>query len=444
MSAELSLPSRPEEPKPPDGWREIPLISVAEPRFSSVDKLTHTSEEPVRLCNYTDVYNNDYITGDFEFMRASATQPEISRFGLQVGDVIITKDSETPDDIGIPTVVDYSAPDLVCGYHLALIRPDKDKVDPTFLAKQMSHYRLARYFGQQANGLTRYGLPIGAVNNAPLWLPEPGEQKDVGVILRLMDEAIAKSEAVIAKLRLVRAGLLHDLLTRGLDQDGQLRDPIAHPEEFHDSPLGPIPKEWTVRTCQSLCREIVVGIVVKPAQYYVEDGVPVLRSANIRESGIKLSDLVFISPESNIQLSKSILYTDDVVTVRTGYPGTTCVVPSHLNGANCVDLIISRPGSEIVPRFLSLWVNSSFGKDQVLRVQGGLAQQHFNVGEMKTLLVAKPEPKEQQAIVERLETLDSHIEVTTAERAKLSVLKSGLMADLLTGRVRVPEAKHVK
>ena len=95
MSAEI-LNRAPRRPK---GWRETPLISVAEPRFSSVDKLTHGSEEPVRLCNYTDVYNNDYITDDLEFMRASATRPEISRFGLQVGDVIITKDSETPETL---------------------------------------------------------------------------------------------------------------------------------------------------------------------------------------------------------------------------------------------------------------------------------------------------------------------------------------------------------
>src|ERR1700686_319277 len=114
-------------PGPPAGWQETPLISVAEPRFSSADKLTHGSEKPVRLCNYTDVYNHEYITRDMEFMRASATQAEIDRFGLKIGDIIITKDSETPDDIGIPTVVDYAAPNLVCGYHLALLRPDQEQ-----------------------------------------------------------------------------------------------------------------------------------------------------------------------------------------------------------------------------------------------------------------------------------------------------------------------------
>ena len=336
-------------------------------------------------------------------------------------------------------MVDYAAPDLVCGYHLGLIRPKQDEVDPTFLSKQLSHHRLARYFGRQANGLTRYGLPIGAVTSAPLWLPKLHEQRAIGAVLRLVDEAIAKTEAVIAKLKQVRAGLLYDLLTRGLNEHGQLRDPIAHPDQFQDTPLGKIPREWEVKTCQSVCREIVVGIVVKPAQYNVEEGVPVLRSANVREEGIQMTDLVFISDESNALLSKSIIRTGNVVTVRTGYPGTSCIVLPHLDRANCVDLIISRPSAEIVPAFLALWINSPFGRGQVLRVQGGLAQQHFNVGELKTLLVAKPDRDEQARIVERIATLDSRISLELETGAKLSLLKSGLMTDLLTGRIRVPE-----
>ena len=272
--------------------------------------------------------------------------------------------------------------------------------------------------------------------------PKRTEQIRIAAVLDTMDEAIAKTEAVIAKLWQVRTGILHDFLTRGLDAHGQLRDPAARPEQFKDSPLGRIPSDWEVRACHSLCREIVVGIVVKPAQYYVGEGVPVLRSANIREDRIKLDDLVFISQESNALLSKSMLHTDDLVTVRTGYPGTTCVVPSPLDGSNCVDLIISQPGSEIVPRFLALWINSPFGKDQVLRLQGGLAQQHFNVGEMKRVLVAKPQPDEQKEIVKRLDLLDSEIAIVTSEKEKLALLKSGLLADLLTGRVRVPEARE--
>src|SRR5216683_1568212 len=107
----------------PKDWRRVSLRSVAEVRFSNVDKKTSPGELPVRLCNYMDVYANDYIVSGMPFMHASATKSEIARFRLQQGDVIITKDSETPDDIGIPAVVDDAAENLVCGYHLALIRP---------------------------------------------------------------------------------------------------------------------------------------------------------------------------------------------------------------------------------------------------------------------------------------------------------------------------------
>ena len=352
-------------------------------------------------------------------------------FLIRHDDVLIGMDGDF-------NVVRWKGPEALLNQRVCKVSSASDEIDERFLFWWLKpHIQIVHRRTPQT---TVRHLSVGDVYRIPKPTLVSKAQAFAAVVLDTVDEAIAKTEAVIAKLRQVRAGLLHDLLTRGLDQNGQLRDSIANPEQFQDSPLGRIPKEWTVRSCQSLCREIVVGIVVKPAQYYVEDGVPVLRSANIREGGIQLSDLVFISPASNMQLSKSMLRTDDVVTVRTGYPGTTCVVPSHLDGANCVDLIISRPGKEIVPKFLALWVNSSFGKDQVLRVQGGLAQQHFNVGEMKTLLVARPEPDEQKAIVERLEALDSQIAVTTGEQAKLSLLKSGLMTDLLTGRVRVPEA----
>src|SRR6266571_2332466 len=102
----------------PTDWQELPLSSVADASFSSVDKKSHAGEQPVRLCNYIDVYKNEYITDDLPFMRATATRSEIAQFGVRLADVIITKDSETPDDIGIPALADYSAPDLVCGYHL--------------------------------------------------------------------------------------------------------------------------------------------------------------------------------------------------------------------------------------------------------------------------------------------------------------------------------------
>ena len=106
-------------------WPTRKLRDIADIRVSNVDKKSHAAETPVRLCNYMDVYTNEYITNGIDFMRASARTVEIQRFSLQRGDVIITKDSETPDDIGVPAVVLDEIENLVCGYHLCLIRPKK-------------------------------------------------------------------------------------------------------------------------------------------------------------------------------------------------------------------------------------------------------------------------------------------------------------------------------
>ena len=423
-----------ERPEPPYDWREIPLGAVAELRFSSVDKLTDPSEEPVRLCNYTDVYNNDYITDDLDFMRASATQPEIVRFGLNVGDVIITKDSETPDDIGVSTVVDSTSQDLVCGYHLALIRPNKEDVDPTFLAKQLGHFRLAQYFAQQANGLTRYGLPIGAVANTPMWLPELNEQKSVGVVLRLLDEAIAKTEAVIAKLRQVRTGLLHDLLTLGLDENGQLRDPVAHPEQFQDSPLGLIPKAWKIASLVSQISfpEGQVDPRIDPycswtliAPDHVESGTGTLlaRVTALQQGAIS---------------GKYMCEPGDVIYSKIR-PYLRKAVLATERGLCSADMYPLRPNEGIDSRFLlAVVLSEAFTRfASAVSMRSGFPK--INRDEMAGFATGWPDSGEQNRIADMLEATDAETSECAKELAKLQQLKSGLMDDLLTGRVRVPE-----
>ena len=182
---------------------------------------------------------------------------------------------------------------------------------------------------------------------------------------------------------------------------------------------------------------ITVGIVIRPAQYYVASGIPALRSANIREDGINTMNLVFISSRSNDQLAKSQLRSGDVVTVRTGYPGTSTVVPPEFSGANCIDVLISRPSEGLRSQFLATWINSPFGKNQVLRKQGGLAQQHFNVGELRDLIIPLPSLEEQDAIVSILSASEARIAKERNLARKCHTFKQGLQHDLLTGIRRV-------
>src|SRR5206468_10875859 len=119
----------------------------------------------------------------------------------------------------------------------------------------------------------------GDVRRVRVFCPEKEERWRIAAVLDTVDEAITKTEAVIAKLRQVRAGLLHDLLTRGLDQHGQLRDPIANPEQFQDSPLGRIPREWDEKRLSALCIHIGSGVTPRGGQdVYTSSGAMLIRS----------------------------------------------------------------------------------------------------------------------------------------------------------------------
>jgi len=311
--------------------------------------------------------------------------------------------------------------------------------DPATLSQDFLFYRVIEEvirINRITAATTVKHLSSNDVLGIEIELPPTPEQTKIAEILSTVDRAIEQMEALIAKQQRIKTGLMQDLLTRGIDENGNLRSEQTH--LFKDSPLGRIPAEWEVQPCIALCREIVVGIVIRPMQYYRPDGVPVLRSANVKVNRITREALVFMSDKDNEKLSKSRLRKGDLVTVRTGYPGTTGVIPPELDGSNCVDLVISRPNHEkIRSEFLSIWINSDHGKRQVLEGQGGLAQQHFNVGEMHTLLVKVPDINEQKIIENLLILQSSAIDELTKNQQKLRSLKTALMQDLLTGKKHV-------
>ena len=207
---------------------------------------------------------------------------------------------------------------------------------------------------------------------------------------------------------------------------------------YKQTEVGLCPEEWEILPCSQASERITVGIVIRPTQYYVPHGVPALRSANIREEGITDSDLVYISESSNALLAKSQTRVGDILTVRTGYPGTSAVVrPAHA-GCNCIDVLITRPSKRVASEFLAIWINSSFGKAQVLRNQGGLAQKHFNVGDMRNLVVALPSLPEQRAIAAALSDVDALLGGLGRLIAKKRDLKQAAMQQLLTGQTRLP------
>jgi Restriction endonuclease S subunits len=186
----------------------VPLKRVASIAVSSVDKKSRTDELPVRLCNYTDVYYNDAVSAAMELMPATATIEQIRRFGLRDGDVVITKDSETADDIAIPAYVFGSSDDLVCGYHLAVIRPDNQKLDGRYLYWLIGGSAVRSQLASSATGVTRFGLRSDAIAALRIRVTLLSEQR---AIAHYLDAETARIDAVISKKRRM-VGLLRDRL----------------------------------------------------------------------------------------------------------------------------------------------------------------------------------------------------------------------------------------
>lgn len=168
------------------------------------------------------------------------------------------------------------------------------------------------------------------------------------------------------------------------------------------------PYNWPVVNVEEVAN-VSVGVVIKPAQYYTnaEHGVKAFRSLNIGPMTIKDGDWVYFSREGNVKNAKSQLKENDLLIVRSGAPGTACVVPKQYEGCNAIDIIIARPNTErINPYYLCTYTNMPHGKRQIEEGTGGAAQQHFNVGKYNKLRLMLPPMDLQKEFVEFVAQVD--------------------------------------
>lgn len=165
--------------------------------------------------------------------------------------------------------------------------------------------------------------------------------------------------------------------------------------------------------------DLTVGFVGTMAKHYEEEGIPFLRSLNIKPFKIIGDDMKYISAEFSNSISKSILHEGDVVIVRTGIPGTCCVVPAEYDGCNCSDVVIVHPNTDLVnPHYLAAYINV-WGQRQIQNNKVGAIQQHFNVHSAEEMLVFLPDIEKQKDIAEVIVALNSKIENNNSVCAEL-------------------------
>jgi len=309
------------------------------------------------------------------------------------------------------------------------------------------HSGSARYLAYALNstdyvpfidGSTRDKLTQSSMVGIPVAWPSKSERDAIAAFLdretAKIDALVEAQERLIALLKEKRQAVISHAVTKGLAPSAPMK---ASGVEW----LGQVPAHWEVTRLKRVVSSITVGIVVEPSKYYVDEGVPALRSLNVRPGRIRPDDLVFISDEANELHSKSKLNAGDIVAVRTGQPGTAAVVPSEFHGANCVDLIIIRKGHELCEQFLCWFLASDGALQQFAEGSGGAIQLHFNVSAANELVLAVPPLAEQQRIATELDRnvrmLDALVSESEAAITLLQERRAALISAAVTGKIDV-------
>lgn len=426
----------------PGHWGVRRLRNVVDMRVSNVDKHVNENELPVRLCNYVDVYKNDHISERMDFMCATATDEEIKRFRLERGDVLITKDSEAWDDIGVPALVIEPASDLVSGYHLALLRPHADRLTGGYLLRVLQSKCLACQFHIEAKGVTRYGLSHAGIKS--VWLPLPPLAEQAAIVRYLDDidgrirRSIRAKERLIGLLEEQRQAVIHRAVTRGLDPDVQLKPSGV---EW----LGDVPAHWEVRRLKHWVgiNEAVLPETTNPdfEFRYLEIGAVGTGVLIDEPSTIRFADAP--SRARRIVRSGDTL----VSTVRTYLKAVWFAEDVNDDLICSTGFAVLTPRQETAPKFVSYLAQSNAFTDRVTAESVGIAYPAIAESRLSSFHVCVPPLPKQIAIVKYLDKATADIDAAIVRARRhvelLREYRTRLIADVVTGKLDVREAAMV-
>lgn len=432
----------------PGHWKVKRLKQACHVFPSNVDKKSHDGETPVNLCNYTDVYYNETITADMEFMAATASTDQIAKFTLRAGDTIITKDSETADDIAIGAYVPADLPGVICGYHLSMVRPRPD-TNGAFVKRLFDSTYVKSCVAVRANGLTRVGLGQYEIDNLELPFPPVDEQAKIAAFLDhetgKIDALIAEQHRLVELLAEKRQAVISHAVTKGLPSTGSGLN--AKMKDSGIEWLGEVPAHWEVKRLRfvaelnpsksevaTLDKEMLVSFI--PMNAIGDDG-----KLNLERE----------KPIAEVETGYTFFRDGDVIVAK--------ITPCFENGKGAVmrgltqgigfgttELIVARPiASQVSSDYLhSLFTSVVFRKNGEGHMYGAGGQKRVPDDFVRNFEIAFPPLKEQQTIDAFLGSETAKFDALTAEANRaielLQERRSALISAAVTGKIDVRKA----
>lgn len=308
------------------------------------------------------------------------------------------------------------------------------------LLEKFSYYQFLAF--NWAPYITHTAIPsVVASEIVACYFPIPPLEEQAKIVDYLdnscasLDTILDKTRSSIEEYKKLKQAVITQAVTKGVRGKREMKDSGI-------DWIGKIPKEWVIQKIKSISSRINVGVVIRPSEYFDENGtVPFLRGINVKEYLISSDNMVYINESSNRILSKSQVHTDDILIVRDGSIGTSCVVPAEFDGANVVSMVIATPSISCDSRFICYSLNSDVGKTQFTLTKIGSALTHTSVSAVSDIIVAVPSCAEQKEIADYLDAKCVEIDGLIAKKEQLvkelESYKKSLIYEVVTGKREV-------
>jgi type I restriction enzyme S subunit len=415
----------------PEGWSVKRLKNVCGNYSSNVDKKSVEGQSQVSLCNYTDVYYNEEITPRIDFMQATATDSQIDKFTLRGGDVIITKDSEDPNDIGVPTYVPHDLPGVICGYHLSVLRANHG-TEGAYIKRLFDTSYVKSSFATLANGLTRYGLGHDAISGLVIPVPPLAEQTAIASFLDTetskIDSLVSEQRRLIELLKEKRQAVISHAVTKGLNPNASLA-------KSGQSWVPEFPAQWTLTRYRSLVRVRTVLVGDRHREYQL---------LSLTKRGVIVRDLSTGAGKHSDYLERSQeVRPGDIVFCMFDVEETprTVGLSKHL-GMISGDYTVLECTNKDSVRFIEYFYIAMDDRKRLGSLYTGL-RKRIHKRRFLSIKTPMPPPEELTSIVEHIDEqtqkLSSLIAQTERAIELLQERRTALISAAVTGKIDVRE-----
>ena len=394
-------------------WKIVPLSDLVRSLDAGVS--VTSGDRPATKYEIGILKTSSVTNGIFEPLENKVVfderEKERVKEPVESGTIIISR-MNTPALVGANAYVERSLQNVFLPDRLWAAKP-KQGVSMRFVASILGSARSRADLSKIAKGSSGSMKNISKVDVLAFRIqtPSPAEQEKIAACLSSLDELIAAQAQKVEALKTHKKGLMQQRFPR----EGETV-PDRRFAEFKAA------GDWMVLPLAALADRIMVGIASAATHAYRETGVPMLRNQNIKEGKIDDSNLLLIDPGYEAAHKGKRLRAGDVITVRTGYPGVSAVVPERYENAQCFTSLITRPKNKVLDSdYLCALINSDIGKRFILGAEAGGAQKNVNAGALEMLPVCLPGLEEQRGISACLSSLDALI---TAQSRKLEALKT--------------------